>query len=78
MLSECKIHENIILQAQHLDIWREKVICLQKYRNMSSALDVLEGLEDDSEEEAEAMTAADVLQKLEEVNKWLHCLELKK
>ena len=34
---------------------------------MSSALDVLEGLEDDSGDDEEAMTAADVLQKLEEV-----------
>jgi hypothetical protein len=35
---------------------------------MSSALDVLEGLENDSGDDEEAMTAADVLQKLEEVN----------
>ncbi|XP_045190754.2 DNA replication complex GINS protein SLD5-like [Mercenaria mercenaria] len=37
---------------------------------MSSALDVLEGLEDDSGDDTEAMTAADVLQKLEEA--WLN------
>ena len=35
---------------------------------MSSALDILDELEGDSEEDAEAMTAADVLQKLEEVS----------
>lgn len=38
---------------------------------MSSALDVLEDLDNESGDDAEAMTAADVLQKLEEVI-W-HC-----
>lgn len=34
---------------------------------MSSALDILEDFDDGSGDDAEAMTAADVLQKLEEV-----------
>jgi len=35
---------------------------------MATALDILEGLDNESEDDAEVMTAADVLQKLEEVN----------